>query len=77
VGDHVFLKVKDKKSSLKLGSFSKLTMRNYGPFEIIERIGSIAYMFALLLSMHVHNVFNMCLCLKSMCLILTMKLIRL
>jgi hypothetical protein len=39
VGDHVFLKVKAKRSSLKFGNCSKLTTRYCGSFEILERIG--------------------------------------
>ena len=45
VGDHVFLNVKSKHSSLKLGNYSKSTSRYCGPFEILETIGPIAYMF--------------------------------
>jgi hypothetical protein len=45
VCEHVFLKVKAKRSSLKLGSCPKLATRYCGPFEILERIGPIAYMF--------------------------------
>jgi hypothetical protein len=40
VGDHVFLKVKTNRSSLKLGSCAKLAARFCGPFEILERIES-------------------------------------
>jgi hypothetical protein len=58
VGDHVFLKVKTNKSSLKLGSCAKLVARFCGPFEILERIRSVAYMIALPTSMTVHNVFH-------------------
>jgi hypothetical protein len=58
VGDHVFLKVKANRSSLKLGIFSKLAARYCGPFEILERIGPIAYMIALSASMSFHNVFH-------------------
>jgi hypothetical protein len=58
VGDHVFLKVKTNRSSLKLGSCAKLAARFCGPFEILERIGSVAYMLALPASMNVHNVFH-------------------
>jgi hypothetical protein len=47
VGEHVFLKVKAKKSSLKLGSCSKLAARYCGPFEILESIGHVTYMLAL------------------------------
>jgi hypothetical protein len=35
VGDHVFLKLKSNKSSLKLGICSKLEARYCGPFEIL------------------------------------------
>ena len=58
VSDHVFLKVKANRSSLKLGSCSKLAARFCGPFEILERIRSVAYMLALPASMTVHNVFH-------------------
>ena len=39
VGDHVYLRLKAKKSSLKLGSCAKLSPRYCGPFEVLERIG--------------------------------------
>jgi hypothetical protein len=58
VGDHVFLKVKTNRSSLKLGNCTKLAARFCGPFEILERIGPVAYMHALSASMSVHNVFH-------------------
>ena len=58
MGDHVLLKVKANKSSLKLGSYAKLAARFCGPFEILERIGPVAYMIALPASMSVHNVFH-------------------
>jgi hypothetical protein len=58
VGDHVFMKVKAKISSLKLGSCSKLATRFCGPFEILERIGLVAYILSLPASMSVHNVFH-------------------
>jgi hypothetical protein len=57
VGEHVLLKVKPKKISLKLGSCTKLAARFCGPFEILDRIGQVAYMLALPASMNVHNVF--------------------
>ena len=46
-GDHVYLRVKPRKSSLKLGSCAKLEPRYCGPFEILDRIGPIAYRIAL------------------------------
>ena len=58
VGEHVLLKVKPKKISLKLGSCTKLAARFCGPFEILDRIGLVAYMLALPPSMNVHNVFH-------------------
>jgi hypothetical protein len=58
VGDHVFLKVKANKISLKLGNCSKFAAHYCGPFEILERIGPIAYMIAFTASMSVHNVFS-------------------
>jgi hypothetical protein len=58
VGEHVFLKLKAKKSSLKLGSSPKLAARYCGPFEILERIGPIAYILALPPSTCIHNVFQ-------------------
>jgi hypothetical protein len=54
----VFLKVKAKRSSLRLGSFPKLAVRYCGPFEILENIGLVAYMIAFTASMKVHNVFH-------------------
>jgi hypothetical protein len=58
VGDHVFLKVKANRSSMKLGNCSKLVARYCGSFEILERIGPVDYMIALPASMSVHNVFH-------------------
>jgi hypothetical protein len=58
VGDHVFLKVKANMSSLKLGSCAKLAARFCGPFEILERIGLVAYVIAFLASMSIHNVLH-------------------
>jgi hypothetical protein len=57
-GDHVFLKVKANKSSLKLGNCSKLVARYCGSFEILERIGPVAYMIAFPTSMSIYNVFH-------------------
>jgi hypothetical protein len=54
----VFLKVKAKRSSLRLGSCSKLAARYCGPFEILENISPVAYVLALSTSMRVNNVFH-------------------
>jgi hypothetical protein len=58
VGEHVFLKVKANKSSLKLGNCTNLEAIFCGPFEILESIGPIAYIIALPASMNIHNVFH-------------------
>jgi hypothetical protein len=58
VGEHFLLKVNPKKISLKLGSCTKLATRFYGPFEILDKIGPVAYMLAFPTSMNVHNVFH-------------------
>lgn len=43
---------------MRLGSYSKLTIRYYIPFEILERIGLISYRIVLPISMHTHNIFH-------------------
>ena len=58
MGEHVFIKVRPKKSSLKLGSCAKLAPRYCGPFEILSRMGQVAYQLALLPNLKVHNVFH-------------------
>ena len=58
VGDHVFLKVSPMKPVMRFGSKGKLSPRFVGPFEILERVGHVAYRVALPPSMSkVHNVF--------------------
>ena len=58
VWDHVYLRVREKKSSLKLGSCSKLSPRYCGSFEVLERIGPVAYRLALPANTRAHNVFH-------------------
>jgi hypothetical protein len=56
VGDHVFLKVKARHGSLKLGNCYKFATCYCGPFEILERIGLVAYMLAFPASSCIRNV---------------------
>ena len=59
VGDHVFLKVMPKRGVVRFGKRRKLSLRIIGPFEILERVGTVAYRLALLPSMSgVHVVFH-------------------
>jgi len=59
VGDHVFLKVSPTKGVFRFGQRGKLKPRFIGPFEILERIGAVAYRLALPPSLHgVHDVFH-------------------
>jgi hypothetical protein len=58
VGHHVFLKVKEKRSSLILGSFPKFAARYFGSFKILEKIGPVPYMIELHVSIRVHNIFH-------------------
>ena len=59
VGDHVFLKVMPKRRVVRLGKRGKLSSRFIGPFEILERVGTVAYRLALPPSMSgVHEVFH-------------------
>ena len=57
VGDHVYLRVRENKSSLRLGSYTKLSPRYCGLFEVLERIGLVAYRLALPAGTRDHNVF--------------------
>ena len=59
VGDHVFLKVMPKRGVVRFGKCWKLSPRFIRPFEILERVGTVAYRLALPPSMSgVHEVFQ-------------------
>ena len=47
VGDHVFLKVMPKRGVVRFGKRGKLSPRFIGPFEILEKVGTVAYRLAL------------------------------
>ena len=59
VWDHVFLKVMLKRGVVRFGKRGKLSLRFMGPFEILERVGTVACQLALPPSMSsVHKVFH-------------------
>ena len=59
VGDHVFLKVMPKRGVIRFGKRRKLSPRFIGPFEILERVGTVVHRLDLPPSMlGVHEVFH-------------------
>ena len=59
MGDHVFFKVMPKRRVVRFGKKGKLSLRYIGSFEVLERVGTVAYRLALppILS-SVHAVFH-------------------
>jgi hypothetical protein len=55
IGYHVYLWVKPKRSSMKMGMHAKLAPRYYR-FKILERIGLVSYKLSLPLTIRAHNV---------------------
>nr|CAN81227.1 hypothetical protein VITISV_038888 [Vitis vinifera] len=59
VGDHVFLKVSPMKSIMRFEIKKKLNPRFVGPFEVLERVDTLAYKVALPPSLFkIHNIFH-------------------
>ena len=58
MGEHVYLCIKPKKSTLYAGSCAKLAPRYCRPFEVLERVGPVAYKMALPPHVKAHDVFN-------------------
>ena len=58
VGDHVYVRIKPKKSTLWWTTCAKLAPRFCGPFQILERVGPVAYRLTLPSRIRVHNVFH-------------------
>ena len=59
VGDRVFIRIRPNKSTIRFGKGTKLSPRFIGPFEILERIGPVAYHLALPPHLYrTHNVFH-------------------
>ena len=58
VGDHVYLRVRPRKSCSNIGSCAKMSPRYCGMFEVLERIASVAYRLAFPASTRAHNCFH-------------------
>ena len=59
VGDHVFLKVMPKRGVIRFGKRGQLLPRYIGPFDVLKRVGIVAYQLALSPSLSsVHDVFH-------------------
>ncbi|XP_022876882.1 uncharacterized protein LOC111395103 [Olea europaea var. sylvestris] len=59
VGDRVFLRLSPWKGVIKFGKRGKLSPRYIGPYEIVERIGPVAYRLALPTELsRIHDVFH-------------------
>ncbi|PON58573.1 hypothetical protein PanWU01x14_166040, partial [Parasponia andersonii] len=59
IGDKVFLKVAPMKGVMRFGKKRKLSPSFIGPYEILEKVGNVAYRLALPLELSgVHNVFH-------------------
>ena len=59
MGEHVFLKVMPNKGVIRFGKRGKLSLRYFGPFEVLERVGIFAYRLELPQNLSsVHDVFH-------------------
>uniref|UniRef100_A0A2N9HS09 Reverse transcriptase domain-containing protein n=1 Tax=Fagus sylvatica TaxID=28930 RepID=A0A2N9HS09_FAGSY len=59
IGDMVFVRVAPMKGVMRFGKKGKLSPRYVGPFEILERVGPVAYKLALPPALSgIHNVFH-------------------
>ena len=59
VGDMVFLKLQPYVQTIVMGcSNNKLPFKFFGPFKILQRIGTVAYKLELPASAAIHNVFH-------------------
>ena len=63
MGDIVFLKISPWKGVLRFGKRGKLSPRYIGPYEVIERVGPVAYRLDLPIELsQIHDVFYVSLC---------------
>ena len=62
MGDHVFLKVMPKRGVARFDKWGKLLLRYIEPFEILERVGTIAYHWHYCQAYHVFMRYSMSPC---------------
>ena len=59
IGEKMFLKVSPWKKVMRFGKNDKLSPRFIGPYEVIEKVGPVAYKLTLPLELeNIHNVFH-------------------
>ena len=58
VGEPVHLHIKPKRNPLRIRSCAKLAPCYFGPLNILERIGLVAYKLALHMELKVYDVFH-------------------
>jgi hypothetical protein len=58
MGDHVYLRVGPRNISLRMGACAKLAPWYFGPSEVLDRVGHVAYRLALPPTIKAHNVFH-------------------
>ncbi|XP_074288330.1 uncharacterized protein LOC141613488 [Silene latifolia] len=59
VGDKMLLKVSPMRGVVRFGNKGKLSLKHIGPYEILDRVGEVAYRLALPPALdRVHNIFH-------------------
>ncbi|GJS77525.1 chalcone isomerase [Tanacetum coccineum] len=59
VGQWVYLKLQPhRKVFVRMGKYNKLNQKYYGPFQVVQRVGQVAYKLELLSTSQIHPVFH-------------------
>eukprot|EP00253_Pinus_taeda_P014506 PITA_14506 len=58
IGDHVFVRIQARRSTLQWSGCAKLAPRYFGTFQILARVGPVAYQLALPSHIRIHSVFH-------------------